>query len=148
MLTHDREGRPVLITTAPTTAISYATAAGFGWWLSPALLALSGLLVLTSSLAGLLELVQVLRRKTPRVQLLPLLATSAAAVTGVSGFYLIEHVWLTSQVNLLTILTSLGPLVFVAFIIAGAVLTVRYFGQFQRPAVAWYLLFTYGTLGG
>ncbi|MGI4874362.1 MAG: serine hydrolase domain-containing protein [Janthinobacterium lividum] len=151
VLTHDREGRLVLITTAPTAAISYATAAGFWWWLSPALVALSGLLVLTSSLAGLVGLVQVLRRKIPRVQLLPrllpLLATSALGVTVVAVFYLVEHVWLSGQVNLPTILVSLGPLVFVAFILAGVGLTVRYFGQFRRPAVAWYLLLTYGALG-
>ena len=107
--------------------------------------------MLTSSLAGLVGVVQVVRRKTPRVQLLPrllpLLATGAAVVTLATISYLGEHVGLASQVNFTTVLLSLGPLVFVAFIIAGAVLTVRYFKQFRRPAVAWYLLLTYGALG-
>jgi hypothetical protein len=40
-----------------------------------------------------------------------------------------------------------GPLVFVALILAGVVLTGRSFRQFQRLAVAWYLLLTYGALG-
>ena len=151
VLARDREGRPVLMTTAPIAAIRYATAAGFWWWLSPALLALSALLVLTSSLAGLVGVVQVVRRKTPRVQLLPrllpLLATGAAVVTLATISSLGEHVGLAGKVNLTTIMVSLGPLVFVACVVAGVVLTVRYFGRFRRPVVAWYLLLTYGALG-
>ncbi|WP_210521884.1 serine hydrolase domain-containing protein [Hymenobacter terricola] len=146
VLTHDKEGRQVLITSS-----EYALAAGFWWWLPPALLALCGLLVLTSSLAALVGLVQVLRRKIPRVQLLPrllpLLAASALMVTLAALFSLGEHIWTAGQVNLPTVLFSLGPLVFVACTVAGFLLTVRYFGHFRRRAVAWYLLLTYGALG-
>ena len=54
---------------------------------------------------------------------------------------------LAGKVNLTTIMVSLGPLVFVAFVVAGVVLTVRYFARFRRPVGAWYLLLTYGALG-
>ncbi len=146
VLTQDKEGRPVLI-----TGNAYALAAGFWWWLPPTLLALCALLVLTSSLAALVGLVQALRRKIPRVQLLPrllpLLAVAALGVTVAAIASLAEHISTAGQVNFPTVLLSLGPLVFVAFVVAGLVLTVRYFGQFRRPAVAWYLLLTYGALG-
>ena len=146
VLTHDKEGRPVLI-----TGSDYALSTGFWWWLPPALLALCGLLVLTSSLAALVGLVQVLRRKIPRVQLLPrllpLLAVVALVVTLAALFNLGQHIWTAGQVNLPTVLFSLGPLMFVACTVAGLLLTVRYFGQFRRPVVAWYLLLTYGALG-
>ena len=146
VLTQDKEGRRVLITSG-----SYAVAAGFWWWLPPALLALCGLLVLTSSLAALVGLVQVLRRKIPRVQvlprLLPLLAVGALVGTLMAINSLSEHIWTVGQVNLPTVLASLGPLLFAACVVAGLLLTVRYFGHFRRRAVAGYLLLTYGALG-
>lgn len=146
VLAQDKDGQRVLV-----TGSDYALAAGFWWWLPPALLALGGLLVITSSLAALVGLVQVLRRKIPRTQLLPrllpLLAVAAlvatlAALVGISG-----HIWTAGQVNLESVMLSLGPLVFVACTVAGLLLTVRYFGHFRRRAVAWYLLLTYGALG-
>lgn len=146
VLTQDKEGRRVLVTRA-----DYALAAGFWWWLPPALLALCCLLIITSSLAALGGLVRVLRRKVPRAQLLPrllpLLAAGAlvATVAALSG--LSDHFWTVGQVNLETVVASLGPLVFGACTVAGLVLTVRYFGRFRRPAVAWHLLLTYGALG-
>lgn len=54
---------------------------------------------------------------------------------------------LAALVSFVRVLRCQLPLVFVAFTVAGVVLTVRYFQQFQRPAVAWYLLLTYGALG-
>ncbi|TGE18342.1 hypothetical protein [Hymenobacter elongatus] len=132
------------------TRSGYALSAGFWWWLPPALLVLSGLLVLSSSLAALVGLARVLRRRIPRVQLLPrllpLLATSALVVTAGALFNLTEHFWMAGQVNLTTVLVSLGPLMFVACTVGGLLLTVWYFGHFQRRAVAWYLLLTYGAL--
>ena len=145
VLAQDKEGRQVLITSS-----HYAMAADFWWWLPPTLLALCGLLVLTSSLAALVGLVQVLRRKTPRVQLLPrllpLLATSAM-VTLAALASLSDHIWTAGQVDFPTVLFSPGPLVFVTCTVARLWLTVRYFGQFRRRAVAWYLLLTYEALG-
>ncbi|TDN35735.1 hypothetical protein A8B98_12685 [Hymenobacter sp. UV11] len=150
VLTRDKEGRRALISTRPYTG--YALAAGFWWWLPPALLALCVLLVVTSSLAALVGLVRVLRRKLPRAQLLPrllpLLALAALVTTAWALVTFVGHLSTDGYPGLATaVAASLGPLVFVAFIIAGVVLTVRYFGQFQRPAVAWYLLLTYGALG-
>lgn len=146
VLAQDKEGRRVLIMNS-----DYALAAGFWWWLPPALLALCVLLVVSSSLAALVGLVQVLRRKIPRVQLLPrllpLLAVGALGATVVALVSFEDHLWTVGQVNAESVVFSLGPLVFVALTIVGLVLTVRYFGQFRRPAVVWYLLLTYGALG-
>ncbi len=147
VLTQDKDGRRVLVTQR-----GYGLAAGFWWWLPPALLALCCLLIITSSLAALVGLVRVLRRKVPRAQLLPrllpLLAAGAlvATVAALSG--LSDHFWTVGQVNLETVVASLGPLVFVACTVAGLVLTVRYFGRFRRPAVAWHLLLTTGRWAG
>ena len=146
VLAQDKEGRRVLI-----NGSDYALAAGFWWWLPPALLALCVLLVVTSSLAALVSLVQVLRRKIPRVQLLPrllpLLALGALVATLVALAGLTSHLWTAGQVNPESVVVSLGPLVFVACTVAGLLLTLRYFRHFRRPAVAWYLLLTYGALG-
>jgi hypothetical protein len=151
VLTRDKEGRRVLIATGGSAG-GYALAAGFWWWLPPALLALCGLLLVTSSLAGLVGLVRVLRRRIPRAQLLPrllpLLALGALATTAWALVNFIGHLSTDGYPGLPTAAAaSLGPLVFVAIVIAGVGLTVRYFGQFRRPAVAWYLLLTYGALG-
>jgi hypothetical protein len=131
---------------------NYALAAGFWWWLPPALLALCSLLIVTSSLAALVGLVGVLRQQIPRVQLLPrllpLLALVALVTTGWALGSYFGHLSTDGYPSLLAgVAASLGPLVFVAFILAGVGLTVRYFRQFRRPAVAWYLLLTYGALG-
>ena len=147
VLTQDKEGRRVLLAGG-----DYALAAGFWWWLPPALLAVAVLLIMTSSLAALVGLVGVLRRKLPRAQLLPrllpLLALAALAATAWALVNFVGHLSTDGYPGLPTaVAASLGPLVFVACIIAGVVLTVRYFGQFRRPAVAWYLLLTYGALG-
>ena len=145
-LAQDREGRRVLVTTMPLNKAGYALKAGFWWWLPVALLALSVLLIVTSSLAALVGLVRVLRRKLPRAQLLPrllpLLALGAAVATALA----MER-FANGLGTLAAVVASLGPLVFAACTLAGVVLTVRYFKQFQRPAVAWYLLLTYGALG-
>jgi CubicO group peptidase (beta-lactamase class C family) len=150
-LTQDREGRRVLVA-ALTPEADYALAAGFWWWLPPALLALCVLLVVSSSLAALVGLVRVLRRRLPRAQLLPrllpLLALAALATTAWALVSYFGHLTTDGHPGLpAAIAASLGPLLFVAFILAGVVLTVRYFGQFRRSAVAWYLLLTYGALG-
>jgi hypothetical protein len=130
----------------------YLRAAGFWWWLPLALLAVSVLLLVTSSLAALVGLVGVLRRQLPRVQLLPrllpLLALAALATTWWALGNYSRHAATDGHPSLLAAVgVSLGPLVFLAFTLAGLVLTVRYFRQFRRPAVAWYLLLTYGALG-
>ncbi|GAB3584592.1 hypothetical protein GCM10027345_31800 [Hymenobacter daeguensis] len=146
VLAQDKEGRRVLI-----TGSEYALAAGFWWWLPPALLALCGLLVLSSSLAALVGMVQVLRRKIPRTQvlprLLPVLAVGALVATLAALLSLSGHLWTAGRVNLESVVLSLGPLVFVACTVAGLLLTVRYLGHFRHRAVAWYLLLTYGALG-
>ena len=146
VLAQDKDGRRVLITKS-----DYALAAGFWWWLPPALLALCALLVVSSSLAALVGLVQGLRRKIPRVQLLPrvlpLVAVGALVSTLVALASFEDHLWTVGQPNLGAVVFSLGPLVFVALTVAGMLLTVRHFGQFRRPVVAWYLLLTYGALG-
>jgi hypothetical protein len=152
VLTQDQEGRRALITAMPIGQASYALAAGFWWWLPPALLAVSVLLISTSSLAALVGLVRVLRRKIPRVQLLrrllPLLALAALATTAWALISLVGHLSTDGHSGLLAaVVASLGPLVFEALILAGAALTVRPFKQFRRPAVAWYLLLNYGALG-
>ena len=146
VLAQDKEGRRVLIMNS-----DYALAAGFWWWLPPALLALCVLLVVSSSLAALVGLVQVLRRKILRVQLLPRLlhlgAVGALVATSVALTNFEDHLWTVGQLNPGAVVCSLGPLVFVVLTITGLVLTVRYFRHFRRPAVAWCLLLTYGTLG-
>ncbi|GAA4026081.1 hypothetical protein GCM10022409_07620 [Hymenobacter glaciei] len=145
-LAQDREGRRILVTTMPLNEAGYALAAGFWWWLPSALLALSALLIVSSSLAALVGLVRVLRRKLPRAQLLPrllpLLALGILVATNLALQRFANELGTTAAV-----VASVGPLVFVAFTLAGVLLTVRYFKQFQRPAVAWYLLLTYGALG-
>jgi CubicO group peptidase (beta-lactamase class C family) len=151
VLAQDKEGRRALIG-AGGPAGAYALAAGFWWWLPPALLAVACLLISTSSLAALVGLVGVLRRKIPRVQLLPrllpllalvALATTVWALVSYSG-----HLSTDGSPGLLAaVAASLGPLVFVAFTMAGVGLTARYFRQFRRPVVGWYLLLTYGALG-
>ena len=118
-LTQNKDGRRVLIKVS-----DYAIAAGFWWWLPPALVGL----------------VQVLRRKIPRVQLLPrvlpLAAVGALVATLVALTSFEDHLWTVGQPILGAVVFSLGPLVFVALTAAGLVLTVRYFRQFRRPAVA------------
>ena len=139
----DKEGQPVMITEGGGGR--YRRAAGF-WW-SPALLAVSVLLIATSSLAALAGLVWVLRRKIPRLHLLPrLLPLLALATTAWAFGNCSRHVSTDGQPGRqAAVVASLGPLV--AFALAGVGLTVRYFRQFRRPAVAWFLLLTYGALG-
>lgn len=151
VLAQDKEGRRVLIG-AGGPAGDYALAAGFWWWLPPFLLAVCCLLSVTSSQAALVGFVRVLRRRIPRAQLLPrllpLLALAALATTAWALASLVGHLVTDGRLTLLeSVVASLGPLVFVALLLAGVGLTVRSFRQFQRPAVAWYLLLTYGALG-
>ncbi|RSK43287.1 serine hydrolase domain-containing protein [Hymenobacter perfusus] len=147
VLTHDHDGRRTLV-----TAKGYFLEASSGWWwLRPALLALSLLLVLTASLAGLVWLVMALRRRLPRAQvlprLLPLLATTALLVAVAAFASLASHFWDAGHLSLTTGLIGVGPLAFAVFSLAGLLLTLRRFGQFRSRAVAWYLLLTYGALG-
>ena len=145
-LAQDREGRRVLVTTMPLSEAGYALASGFGWWLPSALLALSALLVVSSSLAALVGLVRVLRRQLPRAQLLPRLLPLLALVSAAATVLALQR-FATGLGTVAAVVASMGPLVFVAFILAGVMLTVRFFKQFRRPAAAWYLLLTYGALG-
>ena len=145
-LAQDREGRRVLVTTMPLSEAGYALASGFGWWLPSALLALSALLVVSSSLAALVGLVRVLRRQLPRAQLLPRLLPLLALVSAAATVLALQR-FATGLGTVAAVVASMGPLVFVACIVAGLLLTVRHFKKFRRPAVAWYLLLTYGALG-
>lgn len=147
VLTHDHDGRRTLV-----TAKSYFLEASAGWWwLRPALLGLSLLLVLTASVAGLVWLVLALRRRLPRAQvlprLLPLLAITALLAAVGAFASLASHLWDAGHVSLSTVLISAGPLAFAVFSLAGLLLTLRRFGQFRSRIVAWYLLLTYGALG-
>ncbi|QKG57072.1 beta-lactamase family protein [Hymenobacter sp. BRD128] len=149
VFTHDADGHRVLIT-GTTPAQYYLIEAGSWWWLAPALLALSGLLAVTASLAGLVWLVYALRRRLPRAQvlprLLPLLATLAVVATAwafTSASTKLDHL---GRVSAESVLIFMGPLAFTAFALAGLALLLVRFRQFRSRLAAWYLLFTYGGL--
>jgi CubicO group peptidase (beta-lactamase class C family) len=148
--THDADGHRVLIS-GTDPSLDYMVEAGFWWWLTPALLALSGLLVVTSSLAGLVWLVYALRRRLPRAQvlprLLPLLATLAFVATVwafISASGNLEHL---GRPSVETALLFIGPLAFAVCTLAGLGLLLYRFRQFRSRLAAWYLLLTYGGLG-
>jgi CubicO group peptidase (beta-lactamase class C family) len=150
VFTHDADGHRVLIS-GTTPAQDYVVEAGFWWWLVPTLLALSGLLVVTTSLAGLVWLVYALRRRLPRAQvlprLLPLLATLALVVTiwaFVSASSELGHL---GRLSAESVLLFIGPLAFTACALAGLGLLLYRFRQFRSRLAAWYLLLTYGGLG-
>jgi hypothetical protein len=150
LFTHDADGHRVLIS-GTTPAQDYVVEAGFWWWLTPALLALSGLLVVTSSLAGLVWLVYALRRRLPQAQvlprLLPLLATLAFVATAWafgSASSRLEHL---GRLSAETVLLFIGPLAFAVCTLAGLGLLLYRFRQFRSRLAAWYLLLTYGGLG-
>ncbi|GAB3835895.1 serine hydrolase domain-containing protein [Hymenobacter jeollabukensis] len=146
-LTYDRDGRRALVGNG-TYALEASNA---WWWLRPALLGLTVLLMLSSSLAGLVWLILALRRQVPRGQVLPRLLPLLASLTLVGtliGFLgLVDHLTQTGTRQPLPVLVSLGPLLFAALILAGLLLTLRRFRQFRSRTVAWYLLLTYGALG-
>jgi len=147
VFTHDQDGRRVFI-----SSHSYAIETGFWWWLPPTLLALSVLLVATTSLAGLVWLLYALRRRLPPAQvlprLLPLLATLAlvATVWALTSAVTVsmEHV---GHFSAATVLLFIGPLAFTVCALAGLGLLLYRFRQFRSRLVAWYLLLTYGGLG-
>ncbi|TGD79625.1 serine hydrolase domain-containing protein [Hymenobacter wooponensis] len=146
VLTRDREGQRMLV----LSGSYYQEASATWWWVRPALFGLSLLLILTSSLAGLVWLIYALRRQLPRAQvlprLLPLLATTALVTTIVAFVSLANHIWYAGNFTTQTALLALAPLAFVVFTLAGLLLTVRTFRRFRSRAVAWYLLLTYGAL--
>ncbi|AYA36065.1 class A beta-lactamase-related serine hydrolase [Hymenobacter oligotrophus] len=146
-LTHDRDGRRALVSSTGY----FLEASNTWWWVRPTLFALSLLLIVSSSLAGLVWLILALRRLVPRGQvlprLLPLLATTALVVTFAAFAYLADHIWLTGTLQPSSVLASLGPLAFAVFTLAGLLLTVLRFRQFRSRPVAWFLLFTYASLG-
>jgi CubicO group peptidase (beta-lactamase class C family) len=145
-LTHDRDGEPVLISPQ-----EYALKAGFWWWLPPALLCISILLVITASVAGLVWLIYALRKQLPRPQLLPrllpLLATVALIILGVTLGSLVDNVAAAGRVSTQSVLLFVAPLAFAVLTLWGLTLTVRRFRLFRSRVVAWYLLLTYGALG-
>ncbi|MDF7812641.1 serine hydrolase domain-containing protein [Hymenobacter sp. YC55] len=146
VLTHDHDGRRALI-----SSDGFSLEAGSLWWLRPALFAVSLLLLITGILAGLVWLIFALRRKLPRVQvlprLLPLLATAALITTVVAFVGVASNITGAGSVNVATVLLGVSPLAFCVFTLAGLILTIRYFRQFRSRVVAWYLLCTYGALG-
>lgn len=150
VFTHDADGHRVLIS-GTDPAQDYVVEAGFWWWLVPTLLALSGLLVVTSSLAGLVWLVYALRRRLPRAQvlprLLPLLATLAFVATAwafISASGSLEHL---GRLSVESVVLFIGPLAFAVCALAGLGLLLYRFRQFRSRLAAWYLLLTYGGLG-
>ncbi|QJX49051.1 beta-lactamase family protein [Hymenobacter taeanensis] len=147
VLTHTRDGQRMLV-----FAGSYYQEASSGWWwLRPALLGLSVLLMLTSAVAGLIWLIYAVRRQLPRAQvlprLLPLFATIALVTSIVALVTVATQIENVGRVNTPTVLLSLAPLAFVVCTLAGLLLTMRTFRHFRSRAVAWYLLLTYGALG-
>jgi CubicO group peptidase (beta-lactamase class C family) len=146
----DADGHRVLVSGA-TPAQLYAVEAGFWWWLVPALLVLSGLLVVTASLAGLVWLVYALRRRLPRAQvlprLLPLLATVALAATVWAFFSASAGLTSLGHFSAQSVVLFVGPLVFLGCALGGLGLLLVRFRQFRSRLAAWYLLLTYGGLG-
>jgi CubicO group peptidase (beta-lactamase class C family) len=147
VFTRDADGHRVLIS-GTTPAQLYAVEAGFWWWLTPALLALSGLLVVTTSLAGL---VYALRRRLPSAQvlprLLPLLATLAFAATAWAFLTASGSLEVLGQLSVSSVLLFAGPVAFTGCALAGLILLLYRFRQFRSRLAAWYLLLTYGGLG-
>ncbi|RTQ46847.1 class A beta-lactamase-related serine hydrolase [Hymenobacter gummosus] len=146
-LTHDRDGRRALVSPS-----GYALeASNTWWWLRPALFALAVLLIVSSSIAGLVWLILALRRQVPRGQvlprLLPLLASLALVATIISFAHLVDNIWLNGTLRPVTVLVSLGPLVFAACLLAGLLLTLRRFRGFRSRVAVGYLLLTYAALG-
>ena len=147
VFTHDHDGRRVLV-----SSHIYAIQRGVWWWLPPVLLALSLLLVVTASLAGLVWLLYALRRRLPPAQvlprLLPLLATLALLVTAWAFSRAVttnaEHL---GHLSVETVLLFVGPLAFCGCALAGLGLLLYRFRQFRSRLAAWYLLLTYGGLG-
>jgi CubicO group peptidase (beta-lactamase class C family) len=150
VLTHDADGHRVLIS-GTNPAPYYAVEAGFWWWLAPALLALSGLLVVTASLAGLVWLVYALRRRLPPAQvlprLLPLLATLAFAATAWAFGSASGSLEPLGRFSTESVLLFVGPLAFAVCALAGLGLLLYRFRQFRSRLAAWYLLLTYSGLG-
>ncbi|WP_170934669.1 serine hydrolase domain-containing protein [Hymenobacter gelipurpurascens] len=147
VLTHDHDGHRMLVTSGGYLQEASAT----WWWVRPALFALSLLLLVTASVAGLVWLVYAVRRLVPRSQVLPrvlpLLATAALIATFAALASLARHMWHAGSLGPETVLLSLSPIVAAVFSLAGLLLTLRYFSRFRSRTVAWYLLFTYGALG-
>jgi CubicO group peptidase (beta-lactamase class C family) len=150
VFTHDADGHRVLVA-GTTPAQDYLVEAGFWWWLTPALLALSLVLVVTTSLAGLVWLVYALRRRLPRAQvlprLLPLLATLAFAATAWAFTSASTNLSQLGRLSAESVLLFIGPLAFTGFALAGLGLLLYRFRQFRSRLAAWYLLLTYGGLG-
>lgn len=146
-LTHDRDGRRALVSSNTYDL----EASNTWWWLRPALLGLTVLLILSSSLAGLVWLILALRRQVPRGQvlprLLPLLASLALIGTIVGFTRLTDNLQLSGTLRPLTVLVSLGPLVFAACLLAGLLLTLLRVRSFRSRVVVGFLLLTYGALG-
>lgn len=146
VFTRDRDGQRVVI-----SAHAYGVQAGFWWWLPPTLLVLSLLLIVTASLAGLVWLVQALRRKLPPAQVLPrvlpLLAVLALLVTVWAFGEAASNLERPGHLNVDTVLVFAGSLAFCGCALAGLGLLLYRFRQFRSRLVAWYLLLTYGGLG-
>ena len=144
VFTRDADGHRVLIS-GTTPAQFYAVEAGF-WWLTPLLLSLSGLPVVTASLAGLVWLVYALRRRLPAARVLPrlplLLATLAFAATAWAFFNASATMGHLGHLSVESVLLFVGRLVF-----AGCGLLLVRFRQFRSRLAPWYLLLTYAVLG-
>ena len=141
----DREGHRICV-----LAHTYAVQTGFWWWLPPTLLALSTLLVVTASLAGLIWLVYALRRQLPPAQVLPrvlpLLATLALVATAWAFASTATHLEDPGRPAESAVLFA-GPLVFSGCVLAGVGLLLYRFRQFRSRLAAWYLMLAYGGLG-
>ena len=146
VFTRDRDRQRVII-----SARTYGIQAGFWWWLPPTLLALSLLLVITASLAGLIWAIQALRRQLPPAQVLPrvlpLLAVLALVVTAWALDGTINQLERPDHFNAETALLFAAPLVFTVCALAGVGLLLYRFRRFRSRLAAWYLLLVYGGLG-
>lgn len=135
VFTRDRDGQRVVI-----SARAYGVQADFWWWLPPTLLALSLLLVVAASLAGLIWLVQALRRQLPPAQVLPrvlpLLAVLALVVTVWALDGAVSNLERLGHLNAETVLVFAGSLVFSGCALAGLGLLLYRFRQFRGRLAA------------
>jgi CubicO group peptidase (beta-lactamase class C family) len=149
VLTHDTEGHRVLVANNSHGQF-YGVEAGFWWWLPLTLLVLSGLLMVTASLAGLIWLGYALRKRLPRAQVLPRVLPLLAVLCWLATYWALAsidvHFDHLGRPSLETMLLSLGPLAFSLCTVVGLGLLLRHFRRFRSRLAAWYLLATYGGL--
>lgn len=149
VLARDADGHRVVVANT-SHGQYYAVEAGFWWWLAPTLLLLSGLLVVTASLAGLIWGVYALRKRVPPAQVLPRVLPLLAALCWLATYWALAaidvHFDHLGRPSLESVLLSLGPLAFSLCTLVGLGLLLAQFRRFRSRLAAWYLLLTYGGL--